>query len=79
MDQVEKLSEEFIKLFTEAFELSKDALASYSELDGKLQHRAKIVKYPARDNLDSDQGVGPHFDGGFFTFVRSFGVFLIGV
>ena len=30
----------------------------------------QIVKYPNRDEVESDQGVGPHFDGGFLTFVR---------
>jgi hypothetical protein len=31
----------------------------------------KIVKYPAPvDNEASDQGVGPHYDAGFLTFVR---------
>ncbi|KAJ2968416.1 hypothetical protein NUW54_g13225 [Trametes sanguinea] len=34
-----------------------------------MQHRSKIVKYPARKEGESDQGVGPHFDGGFLTFL----------
>ena len=29
----------------------------------------QIVKYPTRDEVSSDQGVGPHFDAGFLTFV----------
>ena len=29
----------------------------------------QIVKYPTRDEVNSDQGVGPHFDAGFLTFV----------
>lgn len=31
---------------------------------------SQIVKYPTLDEVSSDQGVGPHFDGGFLTFVR---------
>jgi len=29
----------------------------------------QIVKYPTRDEVSSEQGVGPHFDAGFLTFV----------
>ena len=29
----------------------------------------QIVKYPTRDEVASEQGVGPHFDAGFLTFV----------
>ena len=29
----------------------------------------QIVKYPTRDQVASEQGVGPHFDAGFLTFV----------
>jgi isopenicillin N synthase-like dioxygenase len=36
-------------------------------VDGSLQ----IVKYPTRDEVASEQGVGPHFDAGFLTFVSS--------
>lgn len=32
-----------------------------------MQHRAKIVKYPVVQ--DHTQGVGPHYDAGFLTFV----------
>ncbi len=31
--------------------------------------RYQIVKYPTRDEVASEQGVGPHFDAGFLTFV----------
>jgi len=67
--QVEKLSYEFIGLLGEALGLSQDALKAFYEADGPTQHRAKVVKYPALDNLSSNQGVGPHFDGGFLTFL----------
>ncbi|KAF9811147.1 hypothetical protein IEO21_06631 [Rhodonia placenta] len=67
--QVEKLSYEFIGLLAEALELPQDALKQFYEKDGLTQHRAKVVKYPPQDNLSSNQGVGPHFDGGFLTFL----------
>ena len=76
MDQVEQLSYEFISLIAEAFEVSEEALAPFfaggtKPKPGVLQHRSKLVKYPARQEGESDQGVGPHFDGGFLTFVRT--------
>lgn len=71
LKQVERLSYEFIALLAEAFGLPRDALATFFENDGHMQHRAKVVRYPALDALASDQGVGPHFDGGFLTFVRT--------
>ncbi|PCH35976.1 Clavaminate synthase-like protein [Wolfiporia cocos MD-104 SS10] len=67
--QVEALSYEFIGLLAEAFSLSPDVMKGFYEQDGPTQHRAKVVKYPALDNLSSNQGVGPHFDGGFLTFL----------
>ncbi|TFK90634.1 Clavaminate synthase-like protein [Polyporus arcularius HHB13444] len=72
--QVEQLSYEFISLMAEAFELSEDALSPFfngstKPESGVMQHRSKIVKYPARKEGESDQGVGPHFDGGFLTFL----------
>lgn len=33
-------------------------------------HIVKIVKYPVLEDSFSDQGVGPHYDAGFLTFVR---------
>lgn len=74
LTQVEQLSYEFISLLAEAFELSEGALAPFfvggtKPKPGLMQHRSKIVKYPARKEGESDQGVGPHFDGGFLTFL----------
>ncbi|EJF65207.1 Clavaminate synthase-like protein [Dichomitus squalens] len=74
LDQVEQLSYDFIRLIAEAFEVPEEAFAPFLGGDAKpkpgvLQHRSKIVKYPARKEGDSDQGVGPHFDGGFLTFL----------
>ncbi|KAI0829761.1 Clavaminate synthase-like protein [Trametes gibbosa] len=72
--QLEQLSYDFITLVAEAFELSDEALRPFfpggsTPRPGLLQHRSKIVKYPARKEGDSDQGVGPHYDGGFLTFL----------
>ncbi len=40
------------------------------EADRSLAHSVyQIVKYPTRDEVSSEQGVGPHFDAGFLTFV----------
>jgi len=33
-----------------------------------MQHRSKIVKYPEA-SPESEQGVGPHYDSGFLTFL----------
>ena len=66
---VEKLSFEFTNLLAEALRLPPDALKAFYETEMPVQHWAKVVKYPALDNLSSDQGVGPHFDAGFLTFV----------
>ena len=69
---VEKLSFEFTNLLAEALGLPSDALKAFYETEMPVQHWAKVVKYPALDNLSSDQGVGPHFDAGFLTFVGKF-------
>ncbi|KAH9020045.1 hypothetical protein EDB84DRAFT_1515818, partial [Lactarius hengduanensis] len=34
-----------------------------------MQHHAKLLKYPTRDEAASEQGIGPHLDAGFMTFV----------
>lgn len=73
--QVEQLSYDFIALVAEVLEVSNEALLPFfpagtsKPRPGVLQHRSKIVKYPARKEGESDQGVGPHYDGGFLTFV----------
>ncbi|KAI0633491.1 Clavaminate synthase-like protein [Trametes polyzona] len=72
--QLEQLSYQFIALVAEAFELSEEALLPFfpggiEPRPGLLQHRSKLVKYPARKEGESDQGVGPHYDGGFLTFL----------
>jgi isopenicillin N synthase-like dioxygenase len=65
---VQKLSYEFIGLLAEAFGLPSDALAQFYDRDELMQHRGKIVQYPQTDS--ESQGVGPHYDAGFLTFVR---------
>jgi len=70
LSQVEKLSYEFINVLAEAFGLAPDALdIFYDKNPGGMQHRAKVVKYPALDSVASNQGVGPHYDAGFLTFL----------
>ena len=67
--QVENLSYKFISLIAEAFGLDPEGLAQFYDIPPLMQHRAKIVQYPAVE-VSSDQGVGPHYDAGFLTFVR---------
>ena len=69
LEQVERLSYEFNSLLAEAFGLSPAALSPFFDAPENMQHRAKIVKYPTVDSVTSNQGVGPHFDAGFLTFL----------
>jgi isopenicillin N synthase-like dioxygenase len=69
--QVEDLSYKLISLIAEAFGLGPDGLAQFYDIQSLMQHRAKIVQYPVVQG-SSDQGVGPHYDAGFLTFVRFF-------
>ncbi|KAI0306340.1 Clavaminate synthase-like protein [Multifurca ochricompacta] len=66
---VESLSYEFVGLLAESLGLPPDGLAQFFDARERMQHRAKIVKYPTRDTVASGQGVGPHFDAGFLTFL----------
>jgi len=63
------MSFEFIGFVAEALGLGPDGLEHFYDARGPMQHRSKIVKYPTRDEVSSDQGVGPHFDAGFLTFL----------
>ncbi|KAF5328585.1 hypothetical protein D9619_011472 [Psilocybe cf. subviscida] len=69
--QVEALSYEFASLISEAFGLGSHGLDRfYDDMTGKtMQHRAKVVKYPAVKEGEEGQGVGPHYDAGFLTFL----------
>ncbi|KAI0040908.1 Clavaminate synthase-like protein [Auriscalpium vulgare] len=68
---VEALSYAFIALIAEALGVPPAALTRFYDAPERMQHRAKIVKYPARptDAVSAAQGVGPHFDAGFLTFL----------
>ncbi|KIJ50473.1 hypothetical protein M422DRAFT_159772, partial [Sphaerobolus stellatus SS14] len=66
---VEELSFEFTSLVAEALGLPPDALDRfYDEPKSIMQQRCKIVKYPTVTS-GSKQGVGPHYDAGFLTFL----------
>jgi isopenicillin N synthase-like dioxygenase len=69
IQQVEDLSFQFIQLLAESLRLHADAFNGfYDEPKGAMQHRSKVVKYPEAPP-ESNQGVGPHYDSGFLTFV----------
>ncbi|ELU42710.1 iron/ascorbate oxidoreductase [Rhizoctonia solani AG-1 IA] len=70
--QCADLSFEFMSLLAEALGLPSDAFDRFYDAPRDIMlHRAKVVKYPAMPEGSSDQGVGPHFDGGFLTLVAS--------
>lgn len=71
LNQVQDLSNQFSSLIAESFGLGPEGLAGFYDLPDKMQHRAKIVQYPVTQS-GSDQGVGPHYDAGFLTFVRRY-------
>lgn len=68
LDQVEELGYKFCSLIGEAFGLGPEGLSAFFDVPELMQHRAKIVQYPVVQG-SSDQGVGPHYDAGFLTFV----------
>ncbi|EDR00363.1 uncharacterized protein LACBIDRAFT_314347 [Laccaria bicolor S238N-H82] len=70
LDQVQDLSYKLSSLLAEAFGLPPNGLAHFYDTDELMQHRSKIVRYPVVNEGDDDQGVGPHYDGGFLTFVE---------
>jgi isopenicillin N synthase-like dioxygenase len=54
-----------LKAFALSLDQAEDAFDPiYS---GEPNHRMKIVRYPGRDAIGGDQGVGAHKDGGFLT------------
>ncbi|KAF8634294.1 hypothetical protein AX17_004247 [Amanita inopinata Kibby_2008] len=67
MDQVTRLTYEFSSLIAESLGLPPDGLSQFYDTPELMQHRGKIVKYPV--DVNGNQGVGPHYDGGFLTFV----------
>ena len=71
IQQVEGLSFGFIQLFAESLGLPANAFDGFYDVPkDAMQHRSKIVKYPEASS-ESEQGVGPHYDSGFLTFVGS--------
>jgi isopenicillin N synthase-like dioxygenase len=70
VEQTQKLSNELLSVVAEALHMPPDAFSRFIE-EGGNQDRAKIVKYPVPADESSDQGVGPHYDGGFLTLVSS--------
>ncbi len=69
LEEVESLSYKFSSLLAEALGLGPSGLAHFYDTQELMQHRGKIVKYPVVTG-ENDQGVGPHYDAGFLTFVR---------
>ena len=70
LDQVQDLSYNLSSLLAEAFGLSSNGLAHFHDTDELMQHWSKIVRYPVVKEGDDDQGVGPHYNAGFLTFVE---------
>ncbi|KAF8149369.1 hypothetical protein B0H34DRAFT_667626 [Crassisporium funariophilum] len=68
LDQVENISLKFSSLIAEAFGLGT-GLSQFYDTPELMQHRAKIVQYPVVEGSSNDQGVGPHYDAGFLTFL----------
>ncbi|KAF9526905.1 hypothetical protein CPB83DRAFT_857177 [Crepidotus variabilis] len=66
LKQVEDLSLKFSSLMAEALGLGPDGLTKFYDPPELMQHRTKILKYPAADGSNI-QGVGPHYDIGFLT------------
>jgi isopenicillin N synthase-like dioxygenase len=68
MDQVAQLSADFTPLAAEALGLPPNGLDHFYDKPEYMQHRLKLSKYyPATESYN--QGVGPHYDPGFWTFV----------
>lgn len=67
--QVQELSYKFSSLLSEALGLPPNALAGFYDIPENMQHRGKIVQYPIIE--EGGQGVGPHYDAGFLTFVSA--------
>ncbi|KIP09459.1 hypothetical protein PHLGIDRAFT_102892 [Phlebiopsis gigantea 11061_1 CR5-6] len=66
VDSLQRLSQELLSLAGEALQLPQGAFSRFVEPGGN-QDRVKIVKYPVPTESSSNQGVGPHYDGGFLT------------
>lgn len=71
LSEVQELSQTFSTLVSEALGLGPHGLDKFFDAPELLQHRSKIVKYPVLpEGSDGEgQGVGPHYDAGFLTFL----------
>ncbi|KAI9571181.1 hypothetical protein HD554DRAFT_2312453 [Boletus coccyginus] len=69
LEHVQQLTYRFISLLAEALGLPSDALDKFYDREELMQHRTQVVKYPPNDGSLIDQGVGPHYDSGFLTFL----------
>jgi len=69
LSAVEALSYNFTQLMSESLGLGPNGLDQFFDERSKMQHRCKVVQYPSLDKVSSSQGVGPHFDAGFLTFL----------
>ncbi|TFL00454.1 Clavaminate synthase-like protein [Pterulicium gracile] len=67
LEGVQALSYQLASLIGEALGLGPDGLSRFYDSEELMQHRAKIVKYPSSETYN--QGVGPHYDAGFLTFL----------
>lgn len=66
-DAVTKVAVRLLRAFAEALGQDPDIFEpTYRDAPNQL---IKIIRYPGRDALDGGQGVGPHKDSGFLTFV----------
>jgi len=65
--QVTELSYTLLSLVAEAFHLPPTAFDKF--FDREIQQRAKIIKYAIPETDGDQQGMGPHYDGGFLTFL----------
>ena len=69
--QVADLARQFSSPLAEALGLAPDALDKFYDTKRNTQNRSKIIQYPVVTDPHADnQGVGPHYDSGFLTFVR---------
>lgn len=67
VSKAQKLSFDVIKLVAEALGLPPNTFDPFFATGA--QHRSKVIKYPVPKDDTSNQGVGPHYDGGFLTFL----------
>ncbi|GJJ06756.1 hypothetical protein Clacol_000952 [Clathrus columnatus] len=72
INQVGELSFKFVSLTAEALGLPPNGLDKFYDnipTVANIQQRCKLVKYPPINEGGSKQGVGPHYDASFLTFL----------